>query len=67
MMPAGKSKKIKVLMKDQFMVNDRPILQLGILQTIKYLSVWFSSEDLQYNAKNVGPLLEKVRRAPLKP
>jgi len=65
--PAGKTKKIKVLTEPQFSVGGRLVPQLSILQTFRYLGVCFGEAGPVVQGVELLPLLERVTRAPLKP
>jgi len=67
LVPAGKTKKMKVMTEAQFMVGEQPVSQIGLMQGMKYLGVRFTTEGPDHGSVELGPLLERVRRAPLKP
>ncbi|KMQ90176.1 reverse transcriptase [Lasius niger] len=67
LVPCGKTKRIKILTDPQFVAGDRPIPQLGVLHTVRYLGVRFGETGPVIQGVELLPLLERITRAPLKP
>lgn len=67
LVPSGKAKKIKVLTEAQFVAGGRPVPQLGVLQSMRYLGVQFGENGPVARDVEILPMLEKITGAPLKP
>ncbi|KMQ85869.1 reverse transcriptase [Lasius niger] len=63
---SGKIKKIKVFSDPQFAAG-WAAPQLGVLQTVRYLGVWFADTGPTDRKMELLPLLDKITRASLKP
>ncbi|KMQ89543.1 reverse transcriptase [Lasius niger] len=67
LVPSGKTKKIKTVTDPQFVAGDRPIPQLGVFHTVRYLGVQFGETGPVIQGVELLPLLERITRTPLKP
>jgi hypothetical protein len=67
LVPSGKVKKMKVLSDPQFAAGGCAVPQLGVLQTMRYLGVWFADAGPVDREVELLPLLDRITRAPLKP
>ncbi|EEC11280.1 reverse transcriptase SR3-right, putative [Ixodes scapularis] len=67
--PSGRDKKIKVLTTTDFTINGQPLPASGVATTWRYLGVNFAPEGTKTLGieEELEGLLEKLRRAPLKP
>lgn len=67
LVPSGKYKKLKVLTDSVFRTRDGMIPQLDMGRSMRYLGVRLGDAGLMTEDVDLAPLLERVRRAPLKP
>lgn len=66
LMPAGKTKKLKTLTDTVFRTMDGMIPQVDIGRSVRYLGVRLGDKGIMTEDIDLAPLLEQVRRAPLK-
>lgn len=67
LLPSGKAKKIKVLTEQQFHIAGRDIPQLDNLDSMRYLGIHFDARGPLLSSVDLGPSLDRITRAPLKP
>lgn len=67
MVPSGRDKKVKVIEESQFAVDGTPLRAIGILDTWKYLGIYFAGSEKSDRGCAFAADLEKVSKAPLKP
>lgn len=67
LVPSGREKKMKVVCDNSFHVGDANLRQIGVMDTWKYLGVYFEGKGLAKDRVCLSGDLSKLDRAPLKP
>lgn len=67
LVPSGREKKIKVIEESQFAIDGVHLRAIGIIDTWKYLGVYFTGSRITEKNVCLASDLEKITKAPLKP
>jgi len=67
MVPSGKEKKMKTVTNSLYRINGHQLKQIGVLDTWKYLGVYFEGSKVANRKISLNDDLQKLTRAPLKP
>lgn len=67
LVPSGREKKIKVITEPQFKVNDQYLRAIGVLDTWRYLGIYYRGAGAPRCRKDLEADLDRVDKAPLKP